>query len=183
MQVGAHRLDAVAVRNRDHHLRAGDHVDRAAGIVRRHRDVVRLCLCADLLQLRYTARPSDVRHDEVGEALLQDRHELPTSVNPLAHADRHVRRVPHLLQRRVRLHTHRLLEPENVIRLQRIRQPYRRRNIKPRMVVDQYLNVGTHSFSRRRNPLHALVFSIRRQLARHVAIDLVWMMRVPGIRL
>jgi len=73
-------LNAVVVRHRRHHVRSGQDVDRTAGVMGENGHVIRLSHRGDLLQFRDTAGPGHIWHDEVGQLVLENRHEFPSDI-------------------------------------------------------------------------------------------------------
>src|SRR4030095_16486579 len=97
-QVPLRRFELVEIRNRHHHLRSGDHVDWPRRVVWRHRDVVGFAQSGNLLELGNAAGPGDIRHDVVGQLVLEDRHEVPLRMPTLAPRDGGIDLVAHLLE-------------------------------------------------------------------------------------
>ena len=78
------RFELVEIRDRHHYLSARDDIDRPGGVMGRYRDVVGLAKRRDLFQLGDAAGPGDVRHDVVGQLVLEDGHEIPLGMPALA---------------------------------------------------------------------------------------------------
>src|SRR4029453_18958476 len=113
-QVPLRRFELVEIRNRHHHLRSGDHVDRSRRVVWRDRDVVGFAQSGNLLELGDAAGPGDVRHDVVGELVLEDRHEIPLRMPALAPRDGGADLLAHLLEGVEALWRAWLLEPADL---------------------------------------------------------------------
>src|SRR5688500_14389787 len=110
-QVPLRGFELVEIRNGHHHLRSGNHVDRSGRVVWRDRDVVSFAQSGNLLELGNAARPGDIRHDVVGELVLEDRHEIPLRMPALAPRDGGTDLVAHLLEGVKALGRTWLLEP------------------------------------------------------------------------
>ncbi len=119
-----------------HQMRRRPQRHRADGVVAGERQVGGVGHRRDLAPLGQAAAPGEVGHDDVGGALLDPRPEAEAGEDPLALADRD-RRVclqPDIGVDIVRRHD--LLEPEDVVGLERPGDPRRRRQVPARVALD-----------------------------------------------
>ena len=170
-QVEMRGLEPVEVRRREHHLRAGHHVDRAARVMRRDRHVIGFRHGGDLLHFADAAGPGHVRHDVVGELVLEDGHEFPARVQALADRDRGADLFAHLGERVIALDRHRLLEPVDLRRLfQAAAQPDRGRHVEPPMRVDQDFHLRPGDVADQAGQLGGDLLRLAAELAAEIAI-------------
>ena len=141
-EIGAHRLLIVDVRQRRRQRAARGIDDRAGAIVQRHRQFARLRHVGDLARLRQPAAPGEIDHDHRGGALVDQLLEHLPRRQPFAGGDRDrgvARQFRHGVEFVV---ADRLLEPGDVIVLQRVGDAKQRRQCPEAMQFDHDFHVA-----------------------------------------
>ena len=154
-------LQPVEVGRVHHHVGAGHDLQGAHGVVGAHGDVIGFGHAGDLAQLGDAPGPEHVRHEIVGQPLLQDGQEVEAGEEALAHADgrRHV--LSDLPQGVDAFGGHRLLEPGDLrLLVEAVGQAYGRRHVVVAVGVDQDFHPFADGFPNRLHDVAAQFFPL-----------------------
>ena len=138
-------FEHLVVRRRNGEVNVAHRADRAADVVRRHQQVMRVGPAGDAAGGVEAAEMRQIDLNDVSETALDDRTDVGNRVRPLSGRDRHARPGAHARQRLVVVRRHRLLEPLGIVGLEDRRRPKRCGGREAAVHLDQDLHVGTDS--------------------------------------